>query len=65
MSNEHQGPAEPRSYADLDPEALVRELRQQISAVRAQMEQHREVMEAAGLTSGDRRPRAGDKHLGT
>ena len=35
---------------EVDAEALVRELRDQIAAVKAKVEVHRETMRAAGLT---------------
>jgi len=46
-----------------DAEAILREMRRQIAAVKAQVEDHRETMRAAGLADtappADRRSRAG------
>lgn len=47
MSDESDIPAE---EPPLDGEDVARALRRQIDAVKAQMEAHREVMQAAGLT---------------
>lgn len=48
MSQESPSAAE---EPDLDGDGLARALRQQIDAVKAQVEAHREVMQAAGLAA--------------
>lgn len=50
MSETPRRDTRPAAHAAIDPDELVRELRRQISAVREQMEAHRETMLAAGLT---------------
>lgn len=47
-----RAPDEPKSWADeAEADALLDELRRQIEAVRARLEEHRLQMRAAGLTS--------------
>ena len=44
-------PDEPVSWKETpDPDVTARELRQQLSAAKARMQEHREQMRAAGLT---------------
>lgn len=43
-------PDEPVSWPPDDPEAVARDLREQLEAAKARMQEHREQMQAAGLS---------------